>query len=223
MRRLLLVLVLLASFVLTGGAPTVPAAALPNDPIVIAVAGTSIEAFDPGWVSELQAMVGGAAIVKSWGVGGAAYAYDNAGVPRIPAHVKARFAAEGAPDVLIVGPPINDLIRSHDTLATRQAVFDLIQWAGARGTVALPATITPFRFDYYAAATLTARRNDYNGWVRSQFGYPYVNAAIDFGDVLAAGSFADPRFMADSNHPGPRGWPLLAEAAFTVLDQRGHI
>jgi hypothetical protein len=124
----LLVTVLAALSLLTPPAQASPA--------TIITVGTSIEAgvgvnVGESWPSRLDERTD--ATVTDLSLGGGAYTAPNSVGDTIRKHVQQ--AIEQHPDVIILGGPVNDLVRLSDVTPLREAVFDAanaVQAAGIR-------------------------------------------------------------------------------------------
>lgn len=199
------------------------------------VFGTSIEwgvgTNDPtteSWPARLDAMLGGGRI-RNLAVGGSSMAYPVDGQQQMDDLVKAEVLAHPSdgPATVIIGGPINDLIRAVDVSPTRWDVYNLVSWLQERGITVFVATITPFTTAHIPSPdALSARRVDYNAWLRQMYGQ--YGQVIDYGDVLTAGgTFGDPRAFRDSLHPdasagdGIDGTLALAQVAYDVLETKG--
>lgn len=200
------------------------------------VFGTSIEwgvgTDDPAtlsWPARLDDMLGGGQI-RNLAVGGSAMAHPVEGQLQMDDHIKNEVLAHpyDGPQTVIIGGPINDLIRAADVSPTRWDVYNIVNWLQARGIRVLVMTITPFTSSHIPSPdALSSRRADYNTWLRQMYG-PY-GQLIDSGDVLTAGAtFGDERAFADSLHPdasgedGFDGTLAIAQVVRDVLQNRGY-
>lgn len=188
-----------------------PAAA---DPLTVITVGTSIEAgvgVNPGesWPQRLDVRT--AATVTDMSLGGGAYTASFADGDNIRRHVDAAIAQH--PDVIVLGGPVNDLVRLSDVGPLRDAVFSAAFAVQAAGIRVLVMAILPFDDGGAFAAgwwpSLEQRRIAFNSWCAAMYG----PACVDLGWALHQTSSyrADARWFSDGLHPTRIGHGLMAE------------
>lgn len=200
----------LAAALLVGGQP--PAAAA--DPATVITVGTSIEGgtgLQPGesWPSRLDVRTPATVVDRS--LPGGAYTASSADGDNIRKHVDAAIAED--PDLLILGPPVNDLVILADVTPLREAVYAAVRAAEAAGVPVLVMGILPFNdggaFPAGWWPTLEERRQAFNTWAAAMYGGRF----IDLGWVLHETTTwrADNRFFRDGLHPTRVGAALIGE------------
>lgn len=182
------------------------------------IVGTSIEfgtglAAGQSWPSRLQARTPGWTITDMSKPGGAYTATDETG-DDIRAHVDAAIALD--PDLLIIGGPVNDLVRLNDITPLREAVFEAVNAATTAGVPVLVMGIFPFTdcancaFQAGWWPNLESRRTTYNNWAKAMYGQRYVDLSWWLKET--ATSRGDSRWFRDGLHPYRVGAALIAEA-----------
>jgi lysophospholipase L1-like esterase len=202
-------------------APPVPPAAAepvsyPEDlPHVITV-GTSIEAGTghlPGesWPERLAQRAPGYEFTDM-SLSGGAYTGDSATGDNIRKHVDAAIAEQ--PDVIILGGPVNDLVRLSDVGPLRQAVFDAANAAQSAGIRVVVMAILPFNDGGAFAAgwwpTLEPRRTAFNDWCQAMYGPACVDLTWALHETTTWRG--DNRWFRDGLHFTRVGADLAAEA-----------
>jgi lysophospholipase L1-like esterase len=190
----------------------VPAASA--SPSTIITVGTSIEAgvgvnLGESWPSRLDERTD--ATVTDLSLGGGAYTAPNSVGDTIRKHVQQ--AIEQHPDLIILGGPVNDLVRLSDVTPLREAVFDAANAVQAAGIRVVVVGIFPFSDGGAFAAgwwpTLEQRRNTYNQWASYMYGNAYVDLTWCLHETYSWR--ADARWFRDGLHPTRVGDAVIAE------------
>lgn len=178
----------------------------------VIVVGTSIEAETGSWPTRL-AQRAPAWSFSDMSKGGGAWTNSDANGDNLRKHMQSAVAA--APDLIIVGGPVNDLVTLSDVGPLRQAVFEEVGSAFAAGINVLVMGIFPFRdgaglpFQAGWWPNLESRRSAYNDWAFQMYGARYVDVGWWLKET---GSWkGDARWFRDGLHPTRVGHVLIGE------------
>lgn len=210
MRRALLVLATVAAGMV---APVQAAQAVPETVITV---GTSIEygtGHNPGesWPEQL-ALRAPEYDFSDMSLPGGAWTANNTEGDSIRQHMQAAIAE--SPDEIIVGGPVNDLVRLGDVTPLRQAVFEEVTAARNAGIHVIVMAIFPFNdggaFQSGWWPNLDSRRSTYNTWCASMYGADCVNVGWALKETTTARG--DNRWFRDGLHFTRLGALLVAQA-----------
>lgn len=185
------------------------------EPLTVITVGTSIEngtglAAGLSWPSRLAQRAPGHTFTDMSKGGGAWTAPDENGVS-LRDHMREAVAA--APDLVIVGGPVNDLVRLTDVGPLRQAVFEEVYAAQQAGVDVLVMGIFPFNdggaFQPGWWPNLEQRRTTYNSWAAQMYGARYIDVTWCLRESYSYRG--DNRWFRDGLHPTRVGAALIAE------------
>ena len=220
-RRLLVVLLLLASaLVLPGAGATAEAVA----PTVVVTIGTSIPAgtgagsVSQSWPERLEDLTGLNVVDRS--LGGGAYTADNSAGDNIRKHVDAAIVefADVENKVMILDGPVNDLVRlSIDQIGQLNwAVHYADEAARNAGWHVVGQAILPFNdcsgcaFQAGWWPNLEQRRDAYNSWGAAHFAGRWADPFVWLKETGT--DRGDRRWYPDGLHPREIGCAVIAEA-----------